>query len=455
MKTNGKMTNNKISISQRLGYGSGQVAIEIVFSTVGVYFLYFLTDIAMLGAAIAGTVIMLGKAWDGITDIGMGYICDHTKTRWGQHRPYVLFGAIPMGVFFFLLFQVPGFSETGKIVYYSIMLLMLWTAFTICGIPYYAMIPTITRDSYERTKLVGTMRMFGIFTMILIVSGLKPLVGLLGGGSESQGYANVALLYGTIIVIICLIVFFSVRERYTAPQEMTYKIKDTLGLIIKNKPFLIITLVVFLEFCVFTIASATLIYFFKYVIPAEQFIPVAFLLIYGIGALAIPFWVRASKKLAQKHIYQIGFAIYGLGYLLLFFFNTFNFITFIPMFMLSGIGFAAVITCYLSIVPETLDWAELNLGVRSEGIQYGFFKFIYKIAGSFSSFVLGMALAGSGYAANTKLGPDAIFTIRLMMTLVPAVLCLLAIITLVFYPITREGHQKILAELEKLRGKAC
>ena len=141
---------------KRIGYGIGDLGCNLVFSTMASYLMVFYTDVFGITAAAAGTMMLVTKFIDALTDTGMGLIVDRTHTKWGQGRPYFLLGAVPFAVFTFLTFYIPDLGSSGKLVWAYVTYCLLCTAYTVVNIPLNTIVPRLTSDIHERDILVST-----------------------------------------------------------------------------------------------------------------------------------------------------------------------------------------------------------------------------------------------------------------------------------------------------------
>jgi len=142
-----------LSVKQKFGYGLGDTASNIVFQMVANFMLIFYTDVFGLTAAAAGTLLLVVRLFDGITDPVMGTIADRTRARLGGYRPYLLYLAVPFGVFAVLAFYTPDWSSNGKLIYAYVTYGLLMTVYTAINIPYGALGGTMTTDPTERASL--------------------------------------------------------------------------------------------------------------------------------------------------------------------------------------------------------------------------------------------------------------------------------------------------------------
>src|SRR4028119_2115657 len=163
----------KLSLGTKLAYGAGDLGPAIT-ANIGVFFaLFFFTNVAGLGAGLAGSILLIGKIWDAVNDPMVGVMSDRTKSRWGRRLPWMLYGAIPFGIFFFLQWVVPQFSSDRSannwalFWYYVIIAIVFNTFFTAVNLPYTALTPELTQDYNERTSLNSFRFTFSIGGSIL------------------------------------------------------------------------------------------------------------------------------------------------------------------------------------------------------------------------------------------------------------------------------------------------
>ena len=142
-----------LSVKEKIGYGMGDAASHIIFDNVMLYMMFFYTDIFGIPAGFVGTMFLLARALDAISDPCMGLIADRTRSRWGKFRPWILFGAIPFGIVCVLAYTTPDLSLNGKMVYAAITYTLLTLLYTVVNIPYCALGGVITNDPTQRISL--------------------------------------------------------------------------------------------------------------------------------------------------------------------------------------------------------------------------------------------------------------------------------------------------------------
>tara|TARA_Y100000780_G_scaffold22756_1_gene19187 strand:- start:909 stop:2528 length:1620 start_codon:yes stop_codon:yes gene_type:complete len=210
--------NHKLTLKEKVGYGMGDAAANLVWRGALAYLAVFYTDTFGITAAAAAMLFLVVRLSDGVTDIIMGMIADRTQTKMGKFRPWIL-GSTPfLGLFMVLCFTTPDLSYSGKLIYAYLTYIGLTLAYTVNNVPYSALMGVMTSDDRERTSLSG-FRFAGAFFGGLLVMGCLPmLVDLLGQGNTAVGYQYTMWLFATLLVILMCVTVFTTKERVTLQQ---------------------------------------------------------------------------------------------------------------------------------------------------------------------------------------------------------------------------------------------
>ncbi|MDB4321136.1 MFS transporter, partial [Akkermansiaceae bacterium] len=208
----------KLSSREKVGYGLGDTASNIFFFGVNAWIFFYYTEICKIPPATVGTLLLVPRLWDAISDPLMGTLSDRTRTKMGTYRPYLLWLAIPFGICGYLTFANPDFSLNGKIIYAYITYIALMTAYTAINVPYSALMGVMTPSPDERTKL-ATYRFVGAFSGQLLISmTFLPLVMSLGGDDKGVGFPRAMALLAVVATLMFLITFFTTKERVKPPE---------------------------------------------------------------------------------------------------------------------------------------------------------------------------------------------------------------------------------------------
>lgn len=174
----------KISFREKVGYGLGDAASSMFWKLFSMYLLFFYTDVFGINAAAVGTMFLITRIWDTINDPIVGVIADRSHSRWGKFRPYILWTAIPFGLFGVLTFSSPDFGATGKLVYAYITYSVMMMVYSLINVPYASLLGVISGDPKQRTVLSSYRMVFAFGGSILALALIEPLVGFFSSGGK-------------------------------------------------------------------------------------------------------------------------------------------------------------------------------------------------------------------------------------------------------------------------------
>lgn len=446
------MQDNKtaLSLATKLGYGVGDLGANLVFTAVNFYLMYFLTDISLLSASLAGVAMMAVRLVDACTDPLIGHLSDRTRTRWGRRRPYILFGSFFVGAAFVLLFtRIDIGSSAGRFAYFTLVYLIFFVAYSVVNVPYSALTPDIATDYHARTDLVGYRMAFAIIGSLIAAGATKMLTGRFA--DEAAGFHAMACLYGSVFIVLSAVVFLSVRERPSAIASpdggSALRLYVAAG---KNRPFLLAALTYILHTLAVVIMSSTMVYYFKYYIRQENHLGPIFLTLLGVAVMGIPLWVMISRKIGKKLAYNVGMLIFAGAMVAIFFLSADQLPMLYTLTALAGLGFSTFFVLPWAIVPDTIEYHEFVTGQRNEGIFYGIWSFGPKLGSAAASLCVGLALAHCGYIPNAALQPArALFGIRVVLSIVPAAIIVLGVVVMSFYPLSPARYEQIVSALKQ------
>ena len=442
------MTSNAVSNKVRAAYGIGDYAICLYWSGVGLYLLYFYTDVVGITPLLAGWIYALGIAWDAITDPFMGYLAERTRSKMGSYRPYIFYGAIPLALSFILLFWVPPFEWLLLFVFLLTVNLLHRTCFTIVSVPYSSLTARITDDSDERTKLT-TARMIGASFGTLSVSALGfPIVLWFGGGDEAIGFIFFGMICGlTAILVLSITVRFVKEREFNFSPTQIPSFSKVAKSVSQNYPFWIVFGSILILGSTSIMFNNNLIYFVKYSLDLHEYQGLILGVSSGAALLAIPFWAYAALKIGKRNSWMAAMALLLVGFLVFYFYpiTSLNELLFVLGFI--GIGNGATGVLFWSMLPDTIEYGEWKTGVRTESSLYGFMTFAQKGAIAFAAILLGMALTQIGFEPNQIQSEETLSGLKFIMTWIPLTGIFISFILVSFYPIDKSFHQKLIHEI--------
>ncbi len=445
------------SLATKLAFGFGDVTGATISAVYGFFMQAFLLDIAGLNPAAAGLIFAAAQIWDAVTDPAMGRISDRTRTRWGRRRPFLLFGAVPLALAFFLHWLVPPLSASWLVVYYFIVALLFRTAFTVISVPYAALTPDLTPDHDGRTELNMYRFVFSILGALTAVI-LHPLI-VASMGDVYLGYIASAGIWALVIIVSSLVCFAGTRERpdliMRPERQLSYGRR--IGIVFSNRPYLIATALFLLSWVALQFVQANLLLYARYWLDAEAQFTSFVALLQVAAALSLFGWTRVSAKLGKKATYVIGVGLWAAMHVALFFVMPGQGALIYAIAVFAGIGLGAAYLIPWSMLPDTIEHNELTTGERQEGLFYGFFVFLQKLALSLGLGLSGFLLGVAGYETPSIVDgqlqlmtqPDGVLlTLRLFVSLVPAAVLLISIPIALLYPISKARHEEMRRAIE-------
>jgi GPH family glycoside/pentoside/hexuronide:cation symporter len=453
------MEEKKLPIGTKLGYGCCDFGGNLFFTATAFVLMNFLTDTVGLAAALAGIALMVGRIWDAFYDPIIGFISDRTVNKMGRRRPYMLAASIPLFVAVVLMFTNPtlitgaGVSQTTLFIYAMVVYIILCTTYSTVNIPYSSLGPELTADYHERTSLNAYRFGFAAVGTLLGAGAALPIVAM--APDKNQGFVLLGLIFGGVMLISALVTVFSVKEPPSLKSTQTMGFVDTYKAVFKNKPYLLILATYITHILGITVASAIVIYYFKYILGNEGATTFAMLILIVTGMIFIPISVAMSKKMGKKLVYGIGFVVMAVMLMIIFIFGQTMGVTFtLVMMFFAGTGFGLLYAMPYAIVADAIEYDYLNTGERREGAFFGIWTWGLKIGQALAIFLMGVVLEGMGYVPNVMpQSPSSQLAICLFLGPISAGLFLLAAVFLYFYPITEKRYKEIQAGIAEMEAK--
>ncbi len=443
----------KLSLKEKIGYGLGDTASHFVWDMVGFWILIFYTDTFGISAAAAGTIMLIARFWDMVSDPLMGIIADKTKTRWGKFRPYILWMALPYSVLAILTFTTPDLGQTGKIIWAGITYFSLMTVFTAINLPYSSLGAVMTSDSYERAGL-NSYRFIFAFIGQLIVSGTAlTLAKYFGNGDNAKGYQITLVLFSIVSFILFMITFKTTKERIQPPKEQKESLQEDFKNLFKNRPWVILFFVGIISFIMFAIQNLSIAYYFKYYIGKEE--SVQLFNVVGTLALiaAIPFSKSLAKRFGKKNVFLASSLISGFFFILLYLPGNQDIVSIYILNILAKMAYAPAVPLLWTMLADTADYSEWKTGRRSTGLVFSAATFAQKAGWGIGGALAGWILLWFQYIPNVEQSATALTGIKLMISVIPGILYMSCAIFLFFYTIDKKTCDLMQVDLEKRRSE--
>ena len=444
------MNSETLTNRVRAGYGIGDYAICLYWSGIGLYLLYFYTDVVGISPILAGWIYALGIGWDAITDPFMGYLAERTKTKMGSYRPFIYYGSIPLALSFVLLFWVPPFEGTVLFLFLILVNLIHRSCSTIVSVPYSSLTARITNDSNERTKLT-TARMISASFGTLSMSALAfPLIAYFGGADEAFGFLWLAIISGLIAIALLSVTVYSVREK--VDEIVTSNLPNFVSItktVATNYPFWIVFGCILILGSTGVMFNKNLIYFVKYGLELHEYQGLILGVSSGASFLSLPFWAYLALKIGKRETWLISMTIAFIGLLLFFYYPIASLNELLILLALIGVGNGAGGVLFWSMLPDTVEYGEWKSGIRTESSLYGFMTFAQKSSIAVAALILGFLLSGIGFEPNQIQSEETISGMKFMMSWIPICGIIISLVLMYFYPISTKFHGELLQRIKE------
>ena len=434
-----KLTETQLPVRKKIGFGIADIGGNLFFTAMGFWTLTYLTDTVYLAPALAGIAIMAAKIWDAVTDPLVGFLSDNTRSRFGRRRPYLLFGALPFGLSLWLFFTKPALTGQSALFWWALLMLCLVnTAMTLVNIPYSALTPELTSDYNEQTSLNAYRFLCAGIGTIMGAVIVMPIVGLFS--SKAVGFSAAGAVIGGIILITTLITFFSVREPALLPKNGEKNARaffSSYRLVFKNSAYTVLLAVFVMHITALNFLQGMVVYYLKYIYQAESFSSTIMGLLLITAIVSIPIAAKCSNMLGKNVSYRVGLAVLCLSTMIIFFTGHRVGLTGLALlFVGAGVGVGFAFATPWAMLPDAIAWQQD--ATHNEGCYYGVWTFASKLGQAVSTGVSGVILSAAGYRADAMQPPQAIFAIRFIAGPVAAVVCLLGLILICFYPVGKK-----------------
>ncbi|WP_172379463.1 melibiose:sodium transporter MelB [Vibrio sp. Vb339] len=447
------MSEGSISIKTKFSYGLGALGKDFACSIIYIFLMFYYTDVVGISAAFVGTLFLVARFVDAVTDPVMGMIVDNTRTRFGKFRPWIVIGTLVNSVFLLLVFNTHNIEGNMVYVYATVTYILWGVTYTIMDIPYWSMIPSMSSKRVEREKLVVWPRLFASCAWTLMGTYGLYLVGFFGGEDKGSGFVYLSLAIIAAFIASALITFFNVKERIKDKRVSADKftLKDVKDIIGKNDQLKSLIGVVLTFNIAIQLVGGFAIYYFSYAIGREDLFPM-FALVSGMAEIAGVFlFPKLCNLINRKFMWLVACLFPLLCSLILVLTGIFA----PENGILVGIAGAALkfgggLSNGLSTVmlADVVDYGEYKTGHRSESIIFSIQTMLVKFAGALSGFFVGIGLTAVGYVPNIEQSEETILGLRALMVGIPTLLVLLsAYIYQKTYRLNGEYQNMVLKEI--------
>ena len=484
----------KLSFKEKFGYGLGDTACHFAWDMAGMFLFFFFTDVYGISAAVAGTIMLVARVWDAVSDPLIGILADRTKTKNGKFRPYMIWFALPLGIALVLLFTTPDFDQTGKIIWASCMYLFLSTTYTAVNLPYSALSGVMTADSAERTQLnqyrffMGFLGMFIVsFTMIaknyLISDEVLIFAQSINLPQEALTYISehnwgsarqmdstgqlkdvivqnerkafqlIAIIMAVIGTVFLFISYALTKERIQPPKCQKTSLKEDLKNVFGVKAWIILFILGIITFVLINIQGAVINQYFKYYVGNENGATLLYTLTTISLIIGVLLATPLTKRFEKRKVYLVCSVISGLFTIALFIPGKDDFYLLHIINVLSKLAIAPTIPLLWSMIADTADFSEWKNNRRATGLFFSATTFAQKIGGGIAVALAGVLLTMAKYDGEAiHQTEDSIMAIKLSFSVIPGVLYLITAALLLLYDLDDQKVEMIKDDLIERRS---
>ncbi|MFJ7496130.1 MFS transporter [Streptomyces sp. NPDC097727] len=431
----------------RWGFGGGEWANAVMWSAFSGLYLYFFTDVVHGSPAWGGLIMTLGSLWNTVLQPYVGLRSDRLRGARGRRRPFLIASALPFAVTSWLLFTDFGLTGVTADVYQLLVVMAWFTSLTVFYVPYGAMGAELTTDSRQRTALSTVRTAFsqiGALVGAVLPLTLHDWLQDLLGGSETAGWSAAAAVVSLAATAGIVITWHTSRgfERAEA-EETTATWRDTLGLLRSRSVRLQMGMTAF-GWAPLSVVATVAIYFAVHVMGFEKSTAGLVMLVWFVSGLAwLPLVSHLTGKLGKKHtfaLFTLAWTVFQSLFLLV---EHGDLVLYWVLLLLSSSGSMAVAVTGWSMLADLTDAEQLRTGSRREGAIYGLGAFAQTGLGAIAVLLVGLVLSAVGYDGDGEPSPDAVFAIRVLMSLGAAVWMVPALFFCLRYPLSTQRHKAI------------
>ncbi len=437
-------------------YGVADAGIAMLTASLQFFLLFFYTDIARIQASLAGLALMVGKlTWDAFNDPVFGYLSDRVRTPLGRRRPFLLFGAVPLGLVTWLLFSIPaGLAGVRAFLVILGSFLLFDTLHTLVSVPYYALTPELTLDYDERTSLTAVRMIFSVVGYILGAASTPAIAGLFEGlgWTEQAAYSGMGGVLGGIAAVTVLVTGLTVKE--PPPDETRVSRLPPLSALVqtfRNRPFVQLLAAFTISSFSFALMTSLLPYYLTYHLEMEAQVSLVLLIMLGTVALFLFPWKVVADRINKGPSYALGLFLASLAVIGTYFLPHRPTPLVYAIAFVAGLGFSAQWVFPWSMLPDVVEYDQKETGERREGTFYGVWALLNKFTNALGVAVSGWALDLFGYVPGVAQTEFALLGIRLFFGLIPSIILIASLPLLIWYPVTKASHLQVRAELERMQ----
>lgn len=443
----GDSKSSKLSLKRILAFASTDTAGNLLYCTLTSYIMYFYTDVFGISVAAAGMILLVARFVDALDAPIWGIVIDHTRTRWGQSRPYWLWLSVPFGVAVFLAFLVPDISTSAKTIYALVTYILAGVIYTGISASMSSALPNLTYDSDERVTLNSWRSNGGMIGYLITASLTLPLVSFFGNGDDQLGFSVTVGIFAVVAILLLIFAFAGTKEIGTNERAKSISIRESFRAIKGNWPWIILVIAFIFYWLGNTARASTVIYYSEYNLGHKNWASIlnGLVVVQMVSITLLPFIV---KRFIKSHTQIIGFSLAAIGQVIIGFAGS-DLTMIIIGWIVSSLGTGIAVTLPFAMLSDTVDYGQWKNGIRASGFLTAVgISFCIKLGAGLGSFIPSVILDAAGYEANVTQTAQSLAAIKFCFTWLPAIFFAIGAIIMMKYVKYEKNEGKIRQELQ-------
>lgn len=416
------MKTSKLSLVEKVGFGAGDAAVNIVWSALAIIITFFYTDVYRLNVAHIALLGLLPRLIDAFADVAMGIFTDGRTTRWGRYRPYLFAFAVPFGVSIMLVFTTPDLSYTGKLIWAYATYILMMLVFTCITIPYISLPAVLTDDPQQRLSANGYRLFFAKGASLLVNTFVPVFAARWGQAHIAQGYQIAMAIMAVTATLLFFFCFFTTTERVVHKNDRK-PLGEQLKLLACNSQWLCLAGACVIGTIGYVIRGSVGLYYAKYFLGGDAKLQAAFITVGIVGnilAMVASTWL--TKVVCKVQVFRW-------SQLITFVLSVAMYLAVVPGAIAAAFVFYFLINfivdfqapVFWSLISESVDYGQVKQGKRVAGLAFGGISFCQKMGMSLAAGMVGLLLTFYHYQPDVVQSASTLNGIALMLTVIPGV----------------------------------
>ena len=427
-------TNERLPLWREILYGGGNFSASLFGTIIGTWLSFFYIDTLGFNARAVGIAMIIYSVWNAINDPLMGFLSDRTHTKLGRRLPYVLFGALPLGLCFIFVFSPPTESlttPTAQILYYTLSLCAYDFFFTTVLLNWEAVVPDMYTKEKDRSRIIGIAQIADVLGGVVASIAVEPIF-------TKFGWSAMAVIFGCIGGVVLLMTVFGIRENPKHAAQPSLPLWKSIRQTFRSRSFVICVCCVFFVETARLLLMAVVPYYAKYIFPDVEMAAMIITSVVFVSALLFtPLVIFVSNRVGAKKTYIISLLVFAVVACVFYFSN--SFILSVVLAVMLGLVVTGSLLMPKLLCTEVIDEDQSITGLRREGAFYGIQAFIIRFTSGLQAVILSLIMSLFGYVEGAATQAASASTgFRVAMSFLPAGMVLIGCLIITRYPLFGE-----------------